>query len=888
MRKNLLILFISLFTTCIAFSQVKAQTRVTGKLLDAQTHEPLIGASILVKGTTAATSAGLDGSFKINVPNGSEILVISYIGYVTKQVNIEGKKNVGVVSLDPTSASIKEVTVTANHSLAIERQTPIAVSSVNAQFIEEKGAGAEFPELLKSTPGVMVSKEGGGYGDSRINIRGFSSNNVALLINGIPVNDVEAGKIYWNDWAGLSDVTTSMQIQRGLGASTVAVPSLGGTINISTKSTDSQQGGTVLQSVGGYNALKTLVSYSTGLTDKGWASSFLLSKSTGDGTSPGLNYTGYSYFANISKILSKSQSLSFNLMGASQTHGQRYTYNTIATYRTAPGGTQYNSDYGFLNGQLLSAEQNFYNKPLASINHNWTINETTSLSTEVYASYGTGAADYITGVSGANFALAPGAATGAIPRTGNIYSPIDFNAITKNNLANGDGSASTYFQNVNNNHQQYGLLSTLKKKVGDINLLGGLDMRYYSGEHFNTVGNTLGGLYVADIRTPVTNVTSPSGDLNNPDNHATIGQKFNNNYTYDVASEGVFLQAEYVKNNLSAFLTVAGNNTSNRRIDYFNYLNTDPNRESPWVNFLGYQAKAGANYNFDSHNNVFANIGYIQRAPLVASIFLNKVNDINKSAVPEKLFSYELGYGYVSSIFSANVNLYRSTYRDRSKVTSQPSADGTTFSTVNISGLNELHQGIELDGKLRPIKDVTVSGMLSIGDYHYLTNTGASQSTSDNGPTVTQAALLLKGLKIGEFGTASTSAQTTAALGLDVNVLPQVKIGANYNYYARYYASFDPTKLTTTAFPTTGPAYTNYELPNFSTVDMNVVFRFKFAGQDAAFIGNVYNLLNTSYIADAFESTPVAGASYVARTNTMGVYYGTVRTYMTTLKVNFK
>ena len=163
------------------------------------------------------------------------------------------------------------------------RQTPIAVSTVGAKYIEEKGAGEEFPELLKSTPGITVSRAGGGYGDSRVAIRGFNSNNLALLINGLPVQDPEAGKIFWNDWAGLADVTTSMQVQRGLSASKVAVPSLGGTINITTKSSESQEGGTISQMVGSYNSSKTALTYATGLSSNGWATSFLLSKSTGDG-----------------------------------------------------------------------------------------------------------------------------------------------------------------------------------------------------------------------------------------------------------------------------------------------------------------------------------------------------------------------------------------------------------------------------------------------------------------------------------------------------------------------------------------------------------------------------------------------------------------------------
>jgi iron complex outermembrane receptor protein len=263
---------------------------------------------------------------------------------------------------------------------------------------------------------------------------------------------------------------------------------------------------------------------------------------------------------------------------------------------------------------------------------------------------------------------------------------------------------------------------------------------------------------------------------------------------------------------------------------------------------------------------------------------LNKKNDINPDAIPEKLLSYELGYGFRSSIFSTNINLYRSTYKDRSKVSTFLNTDNT-ISTVNVSGLNELHQGVEIDAKLRPIKDVTLSGMLSIGDYHYTSNTGPAQVTSDNGQTQTQPSLLLQGKKVGEFGTASTGAQTTAALGLDVNVLPQVKIGANYNYYGRYYASYDPTKMVNSAtFNAT--EYTPYQLPNFSTVDLNIVFRFKLAGLDAAFIGNVYNLFNTVYLADGFENAP-SNADFVTRTNALGVWYGAPRTYMTTLKIKF-
>src|SRR5690606_6849123 len=144
---------------------------------------------------------------------------------------------VGTISLEPSALGLDEVVVTS-YSLAIDRKTPVAVSTIRAETIETELGSQEYPEILKSTPGVYAHKGGGGFGDSEMRLRGFNSENIAVMINGIPVNDMENGRVYWSNWAGLSDVTRSMQVQRGLGASKVAVPSIGGTVNIVTKSTD--------------------------------------------------------------------------------------------------------------------------------------------------------------------------------------------------------------------------------------------------------------------------------------------------------------------------------------------------------------------------------------------------------------------------------------------------------------------------------------------------------------------------------------------------------------------------------------------------------------------------------------------------------------------------
>ncbi|WP_214070841.1 TonB-dependent receptor [Mucilaginibacter sp. dw_454] len=869
MRKLLLILFICLFTSGAVLAQNGRV--VTGKLLDAQTKEPLIGASVIIKGTTNGTTTSLDGTFKIRVPEGSQVLVLSYVSYLTQEVTVEsGSQNVGEISLKTNDGAMKEVTIIGDK--AIDRKTPIAVSTIGQVTIEEKGAGLEFPELLTSTPGVMATKTGGGYGDSRISIRGFQNNNVAMLLNGMPANDPETGHLYWSDYAGIVDVTTSMQVQRGLGASKVAVPSLGGTINITTRSTDVKEEGTVSQTIGNNGASKTALYYSTGLSDKGWASSILLSKAQGQMYAEGLNYSGYSYFFNLSKIISPNQTLSLTVMGATQSHGQRYSFLPIQTYRSAPQGIKYNPDWGYLNGQYVSGEANNYNKPIAMLNYNWNISDNSQFASTLYGSYGQGNATYLS--NGTITAKAPTATTPLVvtsnqPRTGDpIYSPIDFNAIERANAASVNGASSAWLLANSNDHKWVGDLSTFKHKFGNnIDLLAGADLRYYTVEHYYKVADLLGGNYITD-----------AANVNGTSNLITTGEKYNRDYRYNIASEGLFLQTEYTKDDLSAFVSVAGTNTGDKKIDYFDFKTGSAAASTKWVNFLGYQAKGGANYNLDSHNNVFANVGYLERAPLVATIFTAatgpSANQINDNSKPEKLLSYEVGYGFRSSEFTANINLYRSTYKDRSYVTSQTNPDASVTS-INVTGINELHQGIEFDGVYRPIKEINIKGMLSLGDWYYTNNTGQASAQSDvaGSKVVTASALLLKGIKVGD------AAQTTAYLGIDGQVLPKLKLGVDWNYYGNYNASFNYINITNANLHP-------WEVPNYYLFNVNAVYRFKFAGCDASLIGNVYNLLNTTYISDAYDPN-ASGNPNVLAGGSAGVYYGFGRTYAIGVKVKF-
>ena len=227
MRKNLIhFLLIAVMAVC-SVSAYAQSTTVRGQLVDAETGEPLVGAAVMVEGTTQGSVTDVDGYFKQSVaPNAT--LIFKYVGYKDLKQTITRKGasvDLGVIQMQPDAVMLNDVVITS--SVAIARKTPVAVSTVTPVFIEERLGTQEFPEILKTTPGVYATKKGGAFGDSEIRMRGFKSENIAVLVNGVPMNDMEWGGVYWSNWAGLSDVTRSMQTQRGLGASKVSAPSVG-------------------------------------------------------------------------------------------------------------------------------------------------------------------------------------------------------------------------------------------------------------------------------------------------------------------------------------------------------------------------------------------------------------------------------------------------------------------------------------------------------------------------------------------------------------------------------------------------------------------------------------------------------------------------------------
>lgn len=113
MKLKLLALFAMLLSVQLAF----AQRTVTGKVADAESNEALVGATVIVTGTTTGTSTDSNGSFSLNVPDGANSLTVTYTGYEKQEVAINGQSTV-IIALR-SNAVLEEVVVTG---YAVERK----------------------------------------------------------------------------------------------------------------------------------------------------------------------------------------------------------------------------------------------------------------------------------------------------------------------------------------------------------------------------------------------------------------------------------------------------------------------------------------------------------------------------------------------------------------------------------------------------------------------------------------------------------------------------------------------------------------------------------------------------------------------------------------------
>ena len=297
-KRNLISLLGILLLPAAIFAQ-----SISGKVTNTDTGEPLVGANVVVEGTDLGAAAQADGTYSIQVSDGSYTVTASVIGYAssTKSVDVSGDATLDFGLL----VSVVEMSALEVLASRAGEKTPVAYTTVDKEELEFRLGSQDVPMALNTTPSVYATQQGGGAGDARINVRGFNQRNVAVMINGVPQNDMENGWVYWSNWDGVADAAQSIQMQRGLSAVNLATPSIGGTMNIITDPAAMTRGGKFKQEGGDGGFLKTTVNYNSGLIGDKLALSGTIVRKTGDGIIDGNWTDAWAWYLGSSYQLNK-------------------------------------------------------------------------------------------------------------------------------------------------------------------------------------------------------------------------------------------------------------------------------------------------------------------------------------------------------------------------------------------------------------------------------------------------------------------------------------------------------------------------------------------------------------------------------------------------------
>lgn len=880
--KGKIILIVSFLFMGMSFAQ---NAKISGVISESASGQIVSGAKVEIKSRSQSSSikrviTDANGKYEfLEIPFGEYRITVTLLTFdtIVKEVKVNKADQVFNISM-AGSLEFEEVKVIGN--LVKEGVVPVAITKISAQKIAEELASRDLPMLLNGTAGVYATQQGGGDGDARINVRGFDQRNVGVMIDGVPVNDMENGAVYWSNWFGLDAITATMQVQRGLGATKIAMPSIGGTINIITQGIGNKKGGSLKQEYGTGNFMRTSISYNTGILPKGWGLTASASYKQSKGWIEGTPSQGFFGYLKISKQFEKHL-VTLSGFSAPQQHGQRSYRQGIqywseeranemgvvidSTAFLSNLGYEFNQHWGYrtVDGQkeVMTERLNYYNKPQLTLKDFWKVSKKLSISNMAYMSIGRGG-----GTSLFNSA--------AIIRDSNYL--IDWDQIIQENKVNSlfgvpnidpqysptEIKSSQILLASVNNHFWLGYLGQMNYEINKkLELSAGLDVRYYKGSHYQEIKDLLGGDYYIDF-----------SDKNASTPMKRVGDKiakntFNANRDGLVQWTGVFTQLQYESKTISAFINVTGIVNGYKGIDYFqkkeivlsdttlsvgyydtvNYNgNTYTNSssvaqfvETPWKYIPGATIKMGACLKVSDNSSVYMNFGYLNRTPMFSNVIDNNYNRFFGEIVNERIIALEQGFNFANSVYGVNVNLYTTNWKNKPfpyGVAVPDPNDPTESIYVNINGMDAIHLGGEIDVSWKISKKISTDVMFSLGDWFWNSSKTVIIPQYDSLEYTFNA----KGVHVGD------AAQTAFSASIRYEPFKNLYVKGQFQFFDRYYSDFNPFSL-----QGTNGGKESWVMPSFQLLNLFCGYKFNI-NQDALILsGGVTNVFNTICISDA-------------------------------------
>ena len=809
--KKLIVVVVLLIQNVFVFGQ--SITRVSGKVIDSKTQEPIQSVIVSIRNTNLLQLTDASGKFSFNSQVfGSQLLQVSSEGYKEQILQIEivegGNLDIGAISLEAD----------------LTQEKMIGLITISENDLSDDNNGSEnTASLLQSSKDVFLQAAAYSFSQARFSVRGSDNEYSNVMINGISMNRVGDGRPQYGVWGGLNDATRNQEFTNGSAPSDYAFGGIAGTQEINTRASIYRPGTRIsfLTTNSNYS-YRVMATTASGMNKKGW--SYVISggrRWAQEGYFEGTNYNANSFFASVEKNINDKHSLNFTFIYAQNKRGKN-SPNTQEL--TDLSDFKYNSYWGYQEGEKRNSRFKKSEEPFLIVTHYWKVNPKTKINTT--ASYqigqiGNSRIDYtkVDNPDPTYYRKLPSYYTNAFYN--GVYvgeSPANVSAAeqTKQNfLANPQLNWSEMYriniENLANGSRLVQYEDRTDENIANLNtnisaqlsdnvlMTAGINYLDSRTKNFKNLLDLLGGTHYIDISTFGLTQDQQQSDLNNPFRSVGEGDYYGYNYTIDVTRLDAFTQFKFVYKKVDFYLAQQFSRTSNQREGFYKngYYPTNSLGKSEKINFDNFGFKGGVTYKLSGRNFIDLNAIYMSKAPNTRDVFPNARlnNTITDGITNETIKGGDLSYivkapkfkarftGYFSeTLNSTDINFY---YAD-----AVSSAGSGAFVSEVVTGLNRKNRGIELGLEYQLTSTIKVTGVAAYGEY-LITNNPNVSLTDDASVTVTDyGQTKLAGLR------QSGMPQQAYSAGIEYRNPKFWWIGANANYLADNYLDVSTIRRT--------------------------------------------------------------------------------------------
>ena len=770
-------------------------------------------------------------------------------------------------------------------SISSKKEVSLPTFTLTELDLESEDELQDISGLLQSSRDIFVSTAGYTFGRARFRIRGLNTENTSVLLNGIPMNNVETGRVYWSVWGGLNDATRNKDIKTGITSSKLAFGGICGITNIVTRASSYRKGMKLTYSSSNRSYRNRLMyTLSTGMMDNNWAVTFSGSRRwANEGYIKGTFYDAFSFFLSVEKKINNKHSVGLIGFITPNKRGKQGA-STQEAFDLA-GTNFYNPYWGYQDGEIRNSRISNFKTPMFIGSHYWTIDKSSKLTSSLYYSYGIGGStaldwedandprpDYYRNMPSfydrdgyeeeyreamARWSTEAGRQVNwdyfYFANRKNLRTILDANGIDGNNITG--NLAKFRVEERRNDHNNIGFNMLYNNNVNEhLDVSGGINLSWFKGYHFKVLNDLLGGDFMVDVDKYSNDSIAMQNDIRVYNRIVTKGDRFGYDYTLNVNKYEFFGQCEFTYNKVDFYI---GANLSKTQFWRTGRMQNGKFQDSSLgdsekQNFTDFGFKGGVTYKIDGRNFVTANVAYITRAPYVRNAYISPRtrDDIIKDLKSEKITSGDINYIYRSPFLKSRITFYYAEFTDQTWVRGIFFDDIHVFGNYILTGLSTKNMGMEIGLEANVTPTLTLTGVASLGQFIYSSNPVASISQDDNAELVLEnQTIYFKNRYQGGMP------QTAVSLGAKYYSPKYWFAGVSWNYYDDAYLTMFPGRRTVEAVegldidsPLWNETLDQEKLPDNFTFDLFVGKSWKIDKYYISVNLSVNNLLNNKDI----------------------------------------